>query len=278
MEFDYSKVLITGSSGMVGSYVDFGIKTKRRELDVTDLKNVRAQVEKYQPIAIIHLAAETDVDRCERDPSHAFLTNSVGTYNVATVAKEFGIKLIYISTAGVFDGEKESPYTKDDKPNPKNFYGHSKYLGEIAVKDILDNYATVRACWMTGGGPGKDKKFIAKIIEQIRAGKKDLKAVTDQIGAPTFGKDLISGVKKILEQDLRGTFHLSNTGKASRFDVAEEIVKILKVDVSVDPVDASFFNLDAKRTFNEMLEVEEGFMRPWQEALEEYITTEWIKK
>ena len=106
MKINLDKVLITGSNGMAGSYVDFGIRTDRRSMDITDLKEVLSVCRRYKPEAIIHLAAETDVDRCERDPEYAYFVNGIGTYNVVQIAKELGIKLVYISTAGVFDGTK----------------------------------------------------------------------------------------------------------------------------------------------------------------------------
>ena len=107
MKIDLEKILITGSEGMVGSYIDFGIKTDRHSLDVTNLNSVLSICQKNKPSAIVHLVAETDVDKCEREPEHAYLINSIGAYNVALVAKELGIKMVYISTAGVFDGIKK---------------------------------------------------------------------------------------------------------------------------------------------------------------------------
>ena len=273
MKINLEKVLITGSDGMVGSYVDFGIKTNRRSLDVTDLKEVLSICQKYKPKAIIHLAAETDVDRCERDPEYAYLINSIGTYNMAITAKELGVKLIYISTAGIFDGTKKSPYTEKDEPNPQNYYGHSKFLGELTVKGILKNYLILRVCWMMGGGPAKDQKFVAKIIKQFDKG--EIKAVDDQIGSPTFGKDLISAIKKLIEEDMIGIYNLANKGVCSRYDVAKEIVSILKPEMKVTLAKMSDFNLDAPRTFNEGLVSKIDIMRPWQEALKEYLETEW---
>ena len=272
----FSKTLITGANGMVGSYVDFGIKTDKRSMDITDLKEVLNVCKKYKPEVILHLAAETDVDRCERDPQYAYMVNSVGTYNMAIAAKEVGAKLIYISTAGVFDGTKDGLYTEEDKPNPQNYYGHSKFLGELAVKGILKDYLILRVCWMIGGGPAKDQKFVAKIINQIKdPNVTEIRAVTDQIGAPTFGKDLISAVKILIGKNETGVFHASNTGIVSRFDVAKFIVDILRPEVKVIPVESSYFNLDAKRTKNEGLDSKENIMRPWEEALKEYLETEW---
>jgi len=273
METDFSKVLVTGSSGMVGKYVDFGIKTDHRSLDVTDLSEVLRVSEFYKPKVILHLAAETDVDRCERDPEHAYLVNSIGTYNMAIAARNLGAKLVYISTAGVFDGTKKEPYTEEDEPNPQNYYGRSKYLGELIVKSVLKDYIIARAGWMFGGGPEKDQKFVAKIINQLD--KPEIKAVNDKIGSPTYAKDLISGIKKLLVAGRTGIFHLSNKGVCSRYDVALSIVKSLKPSVKVLPVDSSYFKLDAARVCSEAMVSKEDLGRPWQEALEEYLDTEW---
>lgn len=275
MKINLDKVLITGSKGMAGSYVDFGIKTDRRSLDITDLKEVMSVCKKHNPEAIIHLAAETDVDRCERDPEYAYMVNAVGTYHMAVAAKELGIKLVYISTAGVFDGTKETSYTEDDIPNPQNYYGRTKFLGELAVKGILENYIIARVCWMFGGGPEKDQKFVAKIIQQLD--KPEIKVVTDQIGSPTFCKDVISGVKTLLAEDARGVFNLANEGVISRYDLAEEIVKTLKKDTKVIPVKMSDFKMDAFRTYNEGMIANRKLSRDWKEALHEYLETEWKK-
>jgi len=277
MKQDLSKVLITGGTGMLGSYVDFGVKTNDHTLDVTDLESIRGACKKYSPKVILHLAAETDVDKCERDPKRAYLVNAVGTYNAALAAREIGAKLFYISTIGVFDGEKQGPYTENDPPNPINHYGHSKLLGELAIESLLKDYCILRVCWMMGGGPERDKKFIAKIIHQLFTGAKEIKAITDQIGAPTFGKDVVKAIKILLEKDQRGIVHFPNKSSASRFEVAKYIVDYFKPGVPVIAVEPAYFNLNAVRTKNETFssKLNLDFVRPWQEALKEYLDTEW---
>ena len=156
----FSETLITGAGGMVGGYADFGIKLDHRSLEIEDAAQVLSVVRKHRPKVILHLAAETDVDRAERAPAHAYSVNSAGAYHVAMAAREIGAKLIYISTAGVFDGEKDGPYGEQDRPNPQNYYGHSKYLGELAVVGTVEDHIIVRVCWMMGGGPGKDNAKI----------------------------------------------------------------------------------------------------------------------
>lgn len=259
---------------MVGGYADFGIKTTRRTLDVVDLGETLSIAEKYKPTAIIHLAAETDVDRCERDPQYAYAVNSLGTYHAATAAKRLGIKLAYVSTVGIFDGTKKGAYTENDIPNPINYYGRSKYAGELMVRGMLKDYLIARVCWMFGGGPEKDQKFVAKIIRQIKGGK-EIKAVRDQVGSPTFGKDLIGAIKNLLVRDARGIVNLANKGICSRYDVAREIIGVLSPRTKVVPVGLDFFGDQAPRTKNEGLRSTTTLMRPWRAALREYLDTEW---
>lgn len=273
MEDIFSKILITGAEGMVGGYADFGTKTNHRSLDITDLKEVLAVCKKHMPRAILHLAAETDVDRCERDPQHAYAVNSIGTYHMAVAAKEVGAKLVYVSTAGIFDGTKNAPYTEEDKPNPHNHYGRSKFMGELAITGMLTDYLIVRAGWMFGGGPQKDQKFVAKIVEQLK--NQEIKAVNDKFGSPTYGKDLIAGAKELIRQNRIGIFHLGNRGGASRYDVAKEIAAVLAPSAKVTPVDSSYFKLDASRGGYEVMASKVDVMRTWQEALREYLKAEW---
>lgn len=274
MEKDFSKTLVTGSTGMVGSYVDFGIRTDRRSLDITDLKEAVSVCKKYRPDVIIHLAAETDVDRCERDPEQAYLVNTIGTYNMAVAAKEVGAKLVYVSTAAVFDGMKSDPYTEADAPNPQNYYARSKYLGELAVKGVMgDNYIVARAGWMFGGGPDKDLKFVAKIIPQFK--NEEIKAVNDKFGSPTYGKDLVAGIKKLINNGECGVFHMSNKGMCSRYDVAQFIADVIHSKTKVTSVDSSYFNLDAARGNSEGMSSRFDGMRSWQDALREYLDVEW---
>lgn len=258
---------------MVGSYVDFGVKTNRRSLDVTDPREIRAACERHRPEVILHLAAETDMDRCEREPGYAYAVNAIGTYHLAVAAKTIGATLVYVSTAGVFDGTKATAYDENDQPAPPNTYGHSKLLGELAVRGVLDNYLIVRACWVMGGGPKRDKKFVAKIIQQLQnPATTEIRAVTDQVGSPTFAKDLVAAIKTLLREEQQGIFHLANTGQASRYDEAKAIIKFLRPEVTVVPITT---NPDVKQTQGGLMSLRVTSMRPWQEALQKYLETEW---
>lgn len=271
----FDETLTTGADGMAGSYVDFGYKMGRRSLDITDLNEVLAVCKKYKPKVILHLAAETDVDRCERDPQYAYLVNSIGTYNMAIASKEIGAKFVYISTSAVFDGFKKEPYQETDECNPQSYYGRSKFLGEIIVKNILDNYIIGRVCWMFGGGPEKDQKFVAKIIRQIN--QPEINVISGKHGSPTYAKDMIEAIKKLILKNDIGIFHLSNEGTPSRAEIVSEIIKITNSNAILKEVEQSFFDKDnyQKRPDNESMVSRVKIMRPWQEAIREYVLNEW---
>lgn len=265
------KILITGANGMVGSYMNFGIKTDITTLDITKEDEVKKVFDNYQPEIIIHMAAETDVDKCEKEPINAYKINTLGTYNIAKYAKIFNAKMVYISTSAVFDGKIDKPYYEEDMPNPQSVYARTKYLGELIVKDIVSDYLIVRAGWMFGGGPKKDKKFVAKIIKQLNLS--EIKVVNDKMGSLTFAKDLVESIQLLLKENKVGIYHLVNKGICSRYDIALEITKILKPSIKIIPVSSDYFNLTAPRG-NETISSRNNIMRPWQDALKEYLSTE----
>lgn len=291
------KILVTGSAGMLGSALCPTLAKRKHEvfatdlaptdedtkkLDVREYKQIRDLVRKSQPDMVMHLAAETDVDRCELEPDHAFLTNTIGTQNVTLVCQERNIPMVYISTIGVFYGDKIEPYTEFDTPNPINIYGQSKLQGEKIVQSLLKRYYIVRAGWMIGGGPKKDKKFISKIIKQVKE-TKVIKAVNDKIGSPTYTIDFSKCLSALIETGYYGLYHCTNKGYCSRFDVAKRIVDFLgSPDVTVEPVCSAYFPLPALRARSEMsrnykLELlNMDTTRYWEDALKDYIESCWI--
>jgi dTDP-4-dehydrorhamnose reductase len=188
--------------------------------------------------------------------------------------------LIYISTAGVFWGDKPEPYNEFDVPRPMNVYGHSKLAGEQIISTLLQRFYIVRAGWMIGGGK-RDKKFVGKIARLILEGRNPLQVVNDKFGSPTYGKDLLLGIHDLIETGYFGLYHMVNKGCCSRYDVALNIGDILgRTDISIIPVASSHFPLPAPRARSEamrnlkleLLGIDK--MRSWQEALREYIKTE----
>lgn len=288
------KVIITGCSGMLGEAVytefkdicelyasDIDLNTSWLEyLDVSSEKDVSKYCDRVRPNYIIHLAALTDMEYCELHPEETYAVNTGGVENLARYARIHNIPFLYISTAGVFDGEKEF-YTEHDIPNPLSVYGKSKYGGELAAM-ALDKFIIIRAGWMMGGGPQKDKKFINKIIKQIRAGAKELAVVNDKFGTPCYTYDLAKSIRFLLDHELYGIYHGACDGGGSRYDVAAFIVSSLGLskEVAVREVDSSFFIKDyfairpkSEKLINiELKKVGPHLTRDWQECLAEYFT------
>jgi dTDP-4-dehydrorhamnose reductase len=286
-----SRILVTGAAGVVGGYVAevladhdlvlTDIVGETASLDVGDAEAVLAFVADAEPEVVIHLAAATDVDRCEQDPDLAYRVNAIGTQNVALACQQTGATLVYTSTAGVFSGDKPDPYIEFDSPGPANVYGHSKLAGERIVQTLLERFYIVRAGWMVGGGV-KDKKFVGKMLECIEAGRTHLQAVDDKVGTPTYARDLAEGISLLLGTGYYGLYHLVNGGGAcSRYDVAVALCEILgRDDIEVEPVSSAFFPLPAARARSEaMINYKLGLlgidpMPPWRDALEAYVTQE----
>ena len=289
------KVLVIGSTGMLGSYMiptliaeGFDVVTSNflyAHMDVSVEEQVRKTVELSKADIVLHLAAETDVDRCEREPTHAYKINTYGTINVAQACKRAKIPMLYVSTIGVFYGDKPEAYNETDTPHPANVYGFSKLKGEQFVKLILKDYFIVRAGWMIGGGPTRDKKFVGKIIRQLQdPNTTEIKAVIDKVGSPTYAKDFSYVVAQLIRTKKYGTYHCTNHGYPSRYEVAKEVVRLMGMenDITLKPVDSSeFASLSAGRAASEksdnlaLQKINMDYMRDWKDALEEYIQCEW---
>ena len=287
-----SKVLVTGAAGVLGTELCLVLKASGYEvlatdincekdvtyLDVRESSEVSTLVVRERPGLVMHLAAETDVDRCETEIDHAYRTNTIGTWNVTLACQRTDTTMVYVSTAGVFDGAKTEPYTEFDDPNPVNVYGRSKLQGEEFVKQLLSRFYIVRASWMIGGGRVKDKKFVAKIMKQLEAGAKELSAVTDKIGSLTYAPDFSKHLTELVGTGWYGTYHLANKGTCTRYDVARHVLDHLhRKDVILNPVTSEAFPLPAARANSEMLRnymLELRGMNPmrdWREALDDYL-------
>lgn len=254
---------------MIGSYLAGGIRTNRESLDVSNLESVLRVCKQEKPEAIIHLAAFNDLAAAERDPAPAYLVNAVGTYHMALAAREVGAKLLYVSTSGVFDGTKEGPYLPSDTPNPVNVYGHTKYLGELAVQGTLTDFLIVRTSWVFGGGQEKDKKFVGKLLREKPS---SVRAVGNRHGSPTYAKDFAEALWALLEKGECGIVHVGG-GIATRFEVAQEVAKFLP-GMQVEEARAEDFPAAYQSGPNESME-ESPLMRPWREGLADYVYLEW---
>ncbi len=299
------RVLVTGAAGMLGhtliptlaaagyAVVATDIDTliarpwgrsgpTLSELDVRDTDDVSDAADQIHPDLIVHLAAETSLEECERRPDHAVATNTVGTQNVALAAQRLGIPLVYISTAGVFDGEKDGPYDELDEARPLNRYGASKLAGERIVENLVDEYYIARAGWMVGGGRAKDHKFVSLMIAQLEQGCSRLFAVGDKLGTPTYAADFSRCLVNLVGSGRYGLYHMTGTGLASRYTVAAQILEVLgRSDIELIEVGSDYFAQEyfAARPRSEvmrnmMLDLHQmNTMRPWQESLTDYLLT-----
>lgn len=291
------KVFITGCGGMLGNAIYPFFKSRcsdvlatdkvvtepwLTQLDVRDAEKVNAMVASYKPDIILHLAAETDLEYCETHPQDTVETNATATRSIARIAESHGATLVYISTAGVFDGKKSGYYTEADPAGPIMVYGQTKFDGEIFSLEHCSRSYVVRAGWMMGGGREKEKKFIYKILQQISEGKKEIFAVDDKWGTPTYTHDFAENLARLLETGSYGRYHMVCEGKGTRYDVAAELLRICnRPDIKLTRVGSDYFagTYFAPRPFSEMMINAEltrlgiNFMRPWKEALKDYVET-----
>lgn len=244
-------------------------------LDVRDRGQIVKMIEATRPDLVLHLGAETDVDRCEREVDHAYTSNTVGTLNVALACQAYNVELVYVSTTAVFDGANPDPYTEFDRPNPLTVYAKSKYEGEQIVASLLSRYYIVRAGWMFGGR-ARDKKFVGRIAEMCQT-QPEILAVNDKVGNPTYASDLLKTVKALSETGLYGLYHVVNGGSCTRYDVALEVARLLGSGVSVKPVSSALFPASAPRSRSEAARAYKldllgiNQMRDWRTALASYL-------
>lgn len=280
-----SRVLVLGCGGMLGDAVykyfeprvtllatDLVVSEPwLTQLDVRDWKRMREVANEFGPDYIINLAALTDLEYCEANPSEAMSTNAIGQSNAERIARMYAVEHVtYVSTAGVFSGEQPR-YTESDRPDPVNVYGKTKLLGEIACDEQT---LIVRAGWMMGGGPKKDKKFINKVYQQILAGERVVRAVTDKIGTPTYTHALAARIYSLINEGAEGIRHAVCAGSATRYDVAEEFVRLLGHPVPVTPCssdDLVDFYPVRRATSETLISVYGEVLPHWKECLAEYV-------
>jgi dTDP-4-dehydrorhamnose reductase len=288
------RVLITGCGGMLGramysvfskhyenvlaTDIDLNIEWLS-ELDVRDYSQCKKVFDEFKPDIVLHLAALTDLEYCEQNEENSWLTNALGTENIGLLVAKNDCTMVYISTAGIVDGEIDY-YTDFDAVNPLSHYAKSKYYGEVYVKTRINKFFVFRPGWMMGGGPNKDKKFINKIYKQITAGKKELFVVDDKLGTPTYTYDFANSIRQVMETELYGLYNQVCSGDCSRYDVAVEFVKQLGLEkeIKVTKVGSDHFKTEyfAPRPRSEMLLNTKlnargiNFMRDWKVCLEEY--------
>lgn len=281
-DVDFSiKVLVTGAKGQLGYDVvrkltELGIEHRGVDLndfDITDGEQTNDYIFNYKPDVVIHCAAYTAVDQAEDDKERCYVINAEGTRNIAEACKRIDAKMVYISTDYVFGGKGVEPHLEEEPTNPVNYYGYSKEQGEIAVKDLLDKYFIIRTSWVYGKNGNNFVKTMLKLAQK----KDKINVVSDQIGAPTYSKDLAVLICDMIQTKNYGVYHGVNEGYCSWYEFALKIYEIVGINIKVNPIASSDYHSKAKRPMNSRLSKKSldknGFKRlpKWEDALERFL-------
>jgi len=278
------RLLITGGLGLLGKEIarvfdrSAGIRTTdREEWDVTDPAACRREVDGFRPDVVIHCAAYTAVDRAESEAEMARLLNVEGTRNVARACRESGALMVTFGTDYIFDGASSRPYLEEDPANPLSVYGKTKWAAEQALREEGGDHLLVRTQWLFGPA---GKNFIRTILEKARQGD-TLRVASDQVGCPTFSRDLAGAVRNLLGARARGTVHFSSEGETSWFGLARYVLERSGLSTGSlfaaqtrdlpYPAPRPAYGVLCKERYCAVTGISP---RPWQEAVGEYL--EWI--
>ena len=276
-----NNILVTGSTGQLGSDVvkellKRGYSTlspNRSEFNLCSEDSIRNYILNSNCEAIVHCAAYTQVDKAEDEKDLCIKINATATKHIVKCAKILDIPMIYISTDYVFDGTKDGEYTENDETNPINIYGESKLAGEKYVQEILDKYYIVRTSWVFNIN---GKNFIETMLRLSKANNQ-LSIVNDQIGSPTYTKDLSRLLVDMLETSKYGLYHATNEGYCSWYEFANTIFKLANINIDIKAINSNEYASRAKRPLNSKLSkdklIEYGFkpLTHWEDALKDYL-------
>ena len=275
------KVLVTGYAGQLGwdtvrLLEARGIECRgvdAEDFDLTDAQAVRNYVQAYRPTAIVHCAAYTNVDKAESQPEICAAVNGMGTVNLVRAALSVGAKVVFISTDYVFPGTGSTPWQINDPYGPLNVYGMSKVQGEDAVRSLMTRYFILRTSWVYG----KNGHNFVRTMLRLGKEKKEIRVVNDQVGSPTYTKDLARVICDMLPTEKYGIYHVRNEGYLSWYEFAKMIMDKAGLPCQVLPVPSSEYPAPARRPLNSRLDgsklAEAGFepMPAVENALDRYL-------
>ncbi len=275
------RVLVTGCAGQLGHDIALcleqhsvpSLAVDRADFDLTDKAAVTGFVEAFKPDTVIHCAAYTAVDKAEDDAAACYAINVNGTQNLLDACRNLNVKFVYISTDYVFDGENDCPYEADDLINPQSIYGSTKAEGENRVRKAAPKHFIIRTAWVFG----KNGNNFVKTMLRLGAEKSSVRVVCDQLGSPTYTKDLAELICDMIYTERYGTYHATNEGYCSWADFAYEIMQLAGLKAMVVPITSSEYPAKAKRPANSRLSkqklIDNGFhtLPDWKDALARFL-------
>ena len=275
------RIAITGTHGTLGTALEqraqalghIVLPLTRPEADVVDRDGILRGVAEAAPDVVLHPAAYTDVDGCEKYPELAYRVNGIGTRNVALACAAQGVPLVYISTNCVFDGAATRPYVEWDVRRPISVYGASKLAGEQYVEHLLTRFYIVRISWLYGR---TGNHFVHKIVKAADS-RGALSVVSDEISTPTYAEDLAAALLQLIQRPTYGWYHLVNSGSASRYEYAAWIMTLTgRHHVPLTPIALKDFVRPSAPPPYSVLANTVGatdgiVLRPWTDALADYI-------
>lgn len=278
------RIFITGNRGQLGRALQTALARHTLagcdlpELSITDREAVGEAITNFAPDVVIHAAAWTDVDGCARDPDKAHLINGVGTQNVALACATCDAAMVYVSTNEVFDGTAAEPYHETDAVNPINPYAQSKVVGEQFTRETLTRYYIARTAWVFAHG-GRNFSTPSRII-QVADERGALKVVSDEVGNPTYAPDLAAAIAQLVQTEVYGVYHLTNSGYISRYGYVREVLRLAGRDhISVEPISVDDYpRPSTPPRFAPLANVAAAALgitlRPWQAAVEAFLESE----
>lgn len=274
------KVLITGANGMLGTDLQVTLQDKfqaialgHAEFDITNIEQVGQVMYSIKPDIVINTAAYTNVDGCETNKEDAFRINALGPRNLAAVCENLGARLVQVSTDYVFDGRSQEPYDEFSRTSPISIYGESKLAGEELVKSLTKRYYVVRTAWLYGKNGNNFVKTILKLAQE----REYLTVVNDQIGSPTYTKDLAKAIGQLISQPAYGIYHFTNSGYCSWYEFAKEILEQSNIGKEIKAIKSTELRRPAPRPsfskLNNFMGPLNGVepLRDWRLALKDYL-------
>ena len=275
------RVLVTGVKGQLGFDVIERLKNNnieclgvdKEDFDLINEQSTKTFIINYNPDVVIHCAAYTAVDKAEDEKELCYKINVLGTKYIADICSEINAKMVYISTDYVFDGAGEKAFDITDVAKPINYYGKTKYQGELEVQKLLNKYFIIRISWVFGLNGNNFVKTMLRLAKD----RDELSVISDQIGSPTYTYDLAKLILKIIQTDKYGIYHATNEGYCSWYEFANEIFEISGMNINVKPITTEQYPTIAIRPKNSKLSKNSldinGFnrLRDWKKALEHFL-------